>query len=148
MIVVAHCGLFGWLSYRAIESRHAQQQRELFLQAGRQAALNLTTISSNEAEADVQRIVDSSIGDFRNDFQQRAPAFIDMVKQAQSNTEGSVTAAALESETPDQAQVLVAVSVKTSNTSAPQQQPRAWRMRITVQKVADGAKVANVVFVP
>ena len=46
------------------------------------------------------------------------------------------------------AQVLVAVTVKTSNAGAPDQAPRAWRMRITVQKVGDEAKVANVEFVP
>jgi len=148
VVVVAVGGLFVWLGYRAHEARQTQQQRDLFLQVGRQAALNLTTISSNEADADVQRILDSSIGTFHDDFQQRGPAFVDVVKKAQSNSEGSVTAAALESETSDQAQVLVAVSVKTSNAGAAELQPRAWRMRITVQKVPDGAKVANVVFVP
>jgi Mce-associated membrane protein len=59
-----------------------------------------------------------------------------------------VTAAALESGTGDQATTLVAVSVKTSTTAAPQQEPRAWRMRITVQKVGDTAKVSDVQFVP
>ena len=44
--------------------------------------------------------------------------------------------------------MLVAVTVNTSNAGAPEQQPRAWRMRITVQKVGDEAKVSNVEFVP
>jgi Mce-associated membrane protein len=148
VIVVAVAGLFGWQAYRAREARQAQEQRDLYLQVGRQAALNLTTISSNEADADVQRIIDSSVGSFHDDFAQRAPAFIEVVKKAQSTTEGAVTAAALESEAPDKAQVLVAVSVRTSNAGVPEQQPRAWRMRITVEKAADGAKVADVVFVP
>jgi len=43
---------------------------------------------------------------------------------------------------------LVAVTVKTSNAGAPEQAPRAWRMRISVQKVGDEAKVSNVEFVP
>jgi Mce-associated membrane protein len=43
---------------------------------------------------------------------------------------------------------LVAVTVKTSNAGAPDQQPRSWRMRISVQKVGDEAKVSNVEFVP
>jgi Mce-associated membrane protein len=39
--------------------------------------------------------------------------------------------------------------VKTSNAGAPEQGPRAWRMRITVEKTGDNeAKVANVEFVP
>jgi Mce-associated membrane protein len=44
--------------------------------------------------------------------------------------------------------VLVAVSVKTSNAGAPQQDPRGWRMRLSVQKVGDEAKISNVAFVP
>jgi Mce-associated membrane protein len=42
---------------------------------------------------------------------------------------------------------LVAVAVKTSTAGAPEQDPRAWRMRITVQKDGDQAKVSNVEFV-
>jgi len=38
--------------------------------------------------------------------------------------------------------------VNTSNVGAPQQEPRAWRMRLTVTKVGEEAKVSNVEFVP
>jgi Mce-associated membrane protein len=44
--------------------------------------------------------------------------------------------------------VLVAVNVQTTTSGAPQQTPRAWRMRISVQKVGDDVKVSNVEFVP
>ena len=115
---------------------------------GRQAALNLTTISADEADTDVARVLDSATGTFHDDWAQRAPAFVEVVKKAQSRSTGTVTAAGLESETSDRARLLVAVSVKTTNAGAPEQQPRAWRMRIDVQKVGDDAKVANVEFVP
>jgi Mce-associated membrane protein len=115
---------------------------------GRQGALNLTTISYTEADADVARILDSATGTFHDDFQKRSQPFIEVVKQAQSKTEGTVTAAGLESVKGDSAQVLVAVSVKTTNAGAPEPQPHAWRMRIDVQKVDDGVKVSNVGFVP
>jgi Mce-associated membrane protein len=42
----------------------------------------------------------------------------------------------------------VAVSVQTSNAGATDQEPRAWRMRIYVQRVGDQVKVSNVGFVP
>ena len=71
-----------------------------------------------------------------------------MVKQTKSTTVGTVTEAGLESEAAGTAEVLVAVTVKTSNTTAPEQDPRAWRLRIAVQKVGDQAKVSNVEFVP
>jgi Mce-associated membrane protein len=148
VIVIALGSLCGWLGYRAYDARKGEHLREVYLEAGRQGALNLATISSNQADADVQRILDSSVGKFHDDFAQRAPAFIDVVKKAQSNTTGSVTAAGLESETPDKADVLVAVAVKTTTGNSPEQQPRSWRMRVTLAKVDDSAKIADVVFVP
>jgi Mce-associated membrane protein len=148
VVAVAMVGLVGWLGFRAYESRQAEQQRNLFLQVGRQTALNLTTIDYTQTEANVQRILDSAIGAFHDDFQKRSQPFIDVVKQAQSKSVGTITDAGLESEVGDQAQVLVAVTVKTSNAGAAEQEPRAWRMRISVQKAGDTAKVSNVEFVP
>ncbi|MCG7610254.1 MULTISPECIES: hypothetical protein [Mycobacterium] len=146
--VVALTGVSGWLGFRSYETHLADRQRELFLSVGRQGALNLTTLKHTEIEADVQRILDAATGGFHDDFQKRAPAFVEVVKKAQSTSEGTITEAGLESQTPDSAQVLVAVSVKTSNAGAPEQDPRAWRMRIGVQKVGDETKVSNVEFVP
>lgn len=146
--VVALAGLTGWLGFRTYESRQAEAQRNLFLQVGRQGALNLTTIGWENAEADVQRILDSATGTFYDDFQQRAQPFVEVVKQAQSTSVGTIAEAGLESEGDNEAEVLVAVTVETSNAGAPDQQPRAWRMRILVEKIGDEAKVSNVEFVP
>ena len=148
VIVGALAGLTGWLSYRDYQTREAQAQQNLYVQVARQAAVNLTTISYTEADADVQRILDSATGTFRDDFQQRSRPFVDVVKQAQSKSEGMVGEAGLESISGDQARVLVAVSVKTSIATAPEQEPRRWRLRITVADTSDGAKVSNVEFVP
>lgn len=148
VLVLALGGLTGWLGYRAYESRQAEDLRNLFLQVGRQGALNLTTINHETAEQDVQRILESATGTFYDDFQARSQPFVQVVKQAQAKSEGSVTEAALESEDGNAGQVLVAVTVKTSNAGAPEQQPRYWRMRLTVEKIGDEAKVSNVEFVP
>jgi Mce-associated membrane protein len=150
VLVVALAGLTGWLGFRTYQSRQADEQRKLFLEVGRQGALNLTTIDWQEANKDVQRILDSATGTFYDDFQKRSQPFVEVVKQAQSKSVGSIAEAGLEqnSITDNGAQVLVAVTVKTSNAGAPDQQPRAWRMRISVQKVGDEAKVSNVEFVP
>ena len=144
---VVMAGLVGWLGFRAYQSHRADEQRKVFLQVGRQAALNLTTIDFQEADTDVQRILDSATGTFHDDFEKRVQPFIDTVKQAQSKSVGTVTEAGLESESDNDAQVLVAVAVKTSNVGVAEQRPRAWRMRISVQKVGNQAKVSNVEFV-
>jgi Mce-associated membrane protein len=147
VIVAALAGLAGWLGYRAYEKHEAQVHRDLFVQIARQGAVNLTTINYTEVDADVQRIIDLSTGTFRDDFQQRSKPFIEVVKAAQSKSEGTVTDAGLETQQGDSAQVLVAIAVK-SRTAGGEEAPREWRMRIEVQSVGDDAKVSNVVFVP
>jgi Mce-associated membrane protein len=147
-LVVALAGLTGWLGFRTYQSHKTDEQHKLFLQVGRQGALNLTTIDWQHADADVQRILDSATGTFYDDFQKRAQPFVEVVKQAQSKSVGTIAEAGLESTSGDTANVLVAVTVKTSNAGAPEQAPRAWRMRISVQKIGDEAKVSKVEFVP
>jgi Mce-associated membrane protein len=61
---------------------------------------------------------------------------------------GTITEAGLESQSGDEAQVLVAVSVRTSNLGAVEQDPRNWRMRMSLQKIGNEAKISNVTFVP
>ncbi len=146
--LTALAALVGWLGFRAYQSHRADQQRSLFLQVGRQGAINLTTIDWQHADTDIARILNSATGTFFDDFSKRSQPFIDVVKQAQSKSVGTVTEAGLESETANDAQVLVAVTVKTSIASAPEQNPRAWRMRVSVQKVGEDVKVSNVEFVP
>lgn len=148
VVVLALAGLTGWTGYRGYKAYQAEKERQLFLQVGRQGALNLTTIDWQNAEADVQRVLDSATGTFYDDFQNRSAPFVQVVKQAQSKSVGTIAEAGLESASGNEAQVLVAVTVTTSNVGAPQQEPRAWRMRLTVQKVGDEAKVSNVEFVP
>lgn len=147
-IVVVLGALNGWLFYRWDQSRVEQHQRAAFLAAARQAALNLTTIDYLEVEADVARILGSSTGAFHNDFEGRSQAFIDVVKKVRSKSVGTITEAGVESVHDGQAQVLVAVSAKTTTPAAPDDPPRLWRMQIDVQQMGDVIKVANVVFVP
>ncbi|MGA8546955.1 MAG: mammalian cell entry protein [Mycobacterium sp.] len=149
VVIAALAGVGGWLGYRVYQDREAQAQRNLYVQVARQTAVNLTTIDYTEVDADIKRILESATGNFFDDFQKRSQPFVDVVKKLQSKSEGTVSEAALLSETKDQAQVLVAVSVKTTVAAAPpEQEPRRWRMRIHVQQTGDGAKVSNVDFVP
>ncbi|BCO34223.1 Mce protein [Mycobacterium heckeshornense] len=148
VMIVALGVLAGYLGYRGYQSHKAQQERELLLQVGRQGAVNLTTIDWQHADADIQRILDSATGTFYDDFSRRSKPFVELVKKVQSKSVGTVTEAGLESQSGDEAQVLVAVSVNTTNLGAAEQDPRHWRMRISVQKVGGEAKVSNVAFVP
>ncbi|MDT5211541.1 MAG: Mce-associated rane protein [Mycobacterium sp.] len=148
IFVFALAGLSGWLGHRTYQSHRAQHQGELFVEVARQEALNLTTIDWQHAEADAQRILDSATGTFYDDFSKRTQPFIDVVKQAQSKSVGTIAEAGVESVSANEAQVLVAVTVRTSSAPGAQQEPRGWRMRMTVQEAGHEVKVSNVAFVP
>lgn len=147
LVVAALAGLTGWLGWGAYQQHQAQVKRNLFVQVARQGAVNLTTIDHTEIESDVQRILDLATGAFRDDFERRSKPFMELVKAAQSKSEGTVVDAGLESEHGNSAQVLVAVAVK-SRTAGGEEAPREWRMRIEVTSVGDDARMSNVVFVP
>ncbi|MEH3139384.1 MAG: hypothetical protein PGN37_04220 [Mycobacterium kyogaense] len=148
VVLIALGTVAGWLGWGIHGEREVSAQRDTMIDVARQGAVNLTTINFTEVDADIARILDSSVGDFHDDFQQRSQPFIDVVKQAQSTSVGTVTSAGLEKLDGDHGQVLVAVSVRTSNVGGQDQPPRAWRMRIDVQKIADGTyKVSDVNFV-
>jgi Mce-associated membrane protein len=147
--IVALVGVAGWLGYRLRDDHQVQAQRNLYVQVARQTAINLTTINYTEVDADIKRVLDSATGGFHDEFQNRSKPFVEVVKKVQSKSEGTIAESGLLSYTKDQAQVLVAVAVKTSMGAAPaDQEPRRWRMRLTVDKTGDGAKVSNVEFVP
>jgi len=141
----------GWLGFQAYQARQDNQLRQLFVETAKQGAVNLTTIDYVRAEADVQRVLDTSTGAFRADFKTRSAAMIDVVKKAESKSFGTVTEAAVESVDGKSGQVLVAVEVKTRTRGVDDAQPRYWRMRLTVTKDGDNAsgqaKVAKVDFV-
>jgi Mce-associated membrane protein len=148
-IIVALLGLGGWLGFRVHQDDQVQAQRNLYVQVARQTAINLTTIDYTQVDADIKRVLDSATGAFHDEFQNRSQPFVEVVKKVQSKSEGTISEAGLLSYTKDQAQVLVAVAVKTSMAAAPpDQEPRRWRMRLTVDKTGDSAKVSNVEFVP
>lgn len=147
-IVLALTALCGWLGVQANQARQDANLRALLVQVAKQGAVNLTTIDYEHADTDVQRILDSATGQFRDDFQSRSAPFVDVVKQAKSRSVGTVTEAGLESLDGRQGQVLVSVTVETTSNGIPEEQPRYWRMRMTVAQQDGGAKVSNVDFVP
>ena len=145
---VVLAGLVGWLGFRAYEADNLDAQRSLFVQAASQGAVNLLTVDYQHADADAQRILDSATGKFYDSFARRKQSYIDNAKRMRSQSVGTATDAGLESRNGDQGKVLVAVTVKSSDPAQARQEPQFWRLRITVKKAGNVAKVSDVVFVP
>jgi len=138
-------GLVGWLGFRAYEAHKIEAQRNLFVQTARQEAVNISTVDYQHADADAQRVLDLATGKLYDSFSRRKQSYIDTAKQMRSKTVGTVTDAGLESQSGDVGRVLVAVTVSSSDPTQAQREPQYGRMRITVRKVGEVAKVTDVV---
>ncbi|MGV0794975.1 mammalian cell entry protein [Mycolicibacterium sp. XJ1819] len=153
VMVLAMTALVGWLAYRDHRSQAFEADQQMFVAAGRQVAENLTTIDWAQAEADVERVLDSAAGSFHEEFSQRSADFIDVVKKARSKSEGTISEVGLESESEGNAVVLVVAAVRTStvdddgNPVADSETSSQWRMRISLEKADGDVKATNVEFV-
>ena len=130
-----------WLSGRAEEA-----DRAAALDAARAAAVSLSSISADTADADVQRVLDSGTGDFGDLFRQNLGAYVQMVKDSQVGSTGEVTAAALSEVDSDSAKALVAVRSEVRNSQTPDPQPRLYRMQMDLVKEGDRWLVATLTF--
>ena len=86
-------------------------------------------------------------GTFRDDFAGRSAALIDVVKRTRSTSVGTVTEAGLESLSGNEGRVLVSIAVTTDTFGIAEKQPRYWRMRLTLVRDEDSAKVSKLDFV-
>jgi Mce-associated membrane protein len=142
--VLGLSGLTAWLGHQAYQQHQQELSRTAFLQAGRQGALDLTSVDYTRVEADVQRVLAASTGSFHDDFQRRSPPFIQEVLRTKTKAVGSIAEAGLESADSNQAKVLVAVKVTTTREGSPDQRVKGWRMRIDVQRAGTDIKISNV----
>ncbi|MCV7136235.1 hypothetical protein H7J06_25010 [Mycobacterium hodleri] len=149
--VVATCALVaasGYLLWHHQRVGEEQQRRAEFAAAARQAVVTLMSIDGSKAQEDVQRIIDSSTGQFRDDFQNSAKEFVDVAKESKSVTTASVKASAVESMSEDSAVVLVTAATTINNTAGANQQPRTWRLSVDVVRDGGQIKMSKVDFVP
>lgn len=127
----------------------AQQDHQAELvDAARTGVTALLSIDYNRAQQDVQHVIDLSTGTFRDDFSRGADDFVKTAQQSKAVTVGSIKSASLEKETPDGGVVLLAASSTVTNANGAHQDPRAWRMSVTVARDGDKYKMSNVEFVP
>ena len=133
--------------------RHRQVSAQLahraeFVTAAKESVVALLSIDFNHAKADVQKVIDLSTGTFRDDFTKGAQDFVTTAEKSKAVTVGKVNAAALESENGDTGVVLLAATSQVTNANGARQDPRAWRMSVTMTRDGDKLKMSNVEFVP
>ncbi|MBF4997726.1 hypothetical protein IRT45_11235 [Nocardia sp. BSTN01] len=148
VVLCAGLGSSGYMMWRHHEVTAKQHREAEFVAAARQGVTTLTSLDFNHAADDVKRVLDDSTGSFRNDFQSRADDFAKVIQQSKVATQGRVNAAAVQSMTDDSAVVLVAATSEVTNSAGAKQEPRAWRLSVTVERVDGRLKMSKVEFVP
>ena len=127
----------------------AEQQRSAeYAAAARQSAVTLMSLDFNKAKEDVQRIIDNSTGQFRDDFKNQADDFIKVAQDSKVITEVTVNATGVEQMTNDTAVVLVSATSRVTNAAGAKQEPRSWRLSVNLQRDGGQIKMSKVEFVP
>lgn len=153
-VVLAVLGIAALASTSAwivVKHQQAEQRRDLsaqFSAAARQGVVSLMSLDFNRAQQDVQRIIDNSTGQFREDFQSQAEEFAKVAESSKVVTEANVTATAVQTMTDDTADVLVAAASTITNAQGAKEDPRSWRLIVSVARDGDQIKMAKVEFAP
>ncbi|HNM83479.1 MAG TPA: hypothetical protein PKI77_03055 [Mycobacterium sp.] len=132
-------------SHRAVEAdrQHAAQ----YSAAARQGVVNMMAINYNTAQADVQRVLDSATGRFKEDFESTSKDLVKALQEGKILTEVDVKSVALQSMTNESAVVLVSAVSQRGDPKATDRDPRTWRAVVTVNREGDQIKVSNLEFV-
>lgn len=138
----------GWIVWQHRDAEHQRQLDAEFSAAARQGVVSLMSLNFDSAQADVQRILDNSTGQFKEDFQSQAEEFTKVAESSKVVTEATVTATAVQSKTEDTADVLVAANSTITNAQGAKENPRNWRLIVSVARDGDQIKMAKVEFAP
>jgi Mce-associated membrane protein len=125
-----------------------QQRNAEYSAAARQSIVTMMSLDFNKAKEDVQRIIDNSTGQFKDDFQNNAPDFIKVAEDSKVVTDVTVNATAVESMTDNTATVLVSATSRVTNSAGAKQDPRSWRLSVDLKRDGGQIKMAKVEFVP
>lgn len=116
--------------------------------AARASITALLSIDHTRARADVQRVIELSTGGFRDDFAKSADDFVKTAEDKDVITKAAIKAAALESSEPDRGVVLMAVNSEVTNSNGAREDPRPFRMSVTMDRDGEVFKMSNLEFVP
>ena len=142
--------LLGGAGYIIAKDRSSARDRDAaaeFTAAARQGVVNLMAINYNTAQVDVQRVLNSATGTFKEDFGATSKDLVKALQDAKVLTEVNVKHAAVESMTGDSAVVLVSAVTQRGDAEAKDRDPRTWRAVVTVKREQGQIKVSQLDFV-
>ena len=139
----------GYMLWQHHDNTQQRRQAAEYAAAARQGVINLMSIDYTTAQESVQRVLDGSTGRFRDNFADTADDFVKALKDEKIVTKATVNDTAVESMTGDTAVVLVSATSRREGAQSPkdQQEPRLWRVVLSLEHDGDQIKVSGVDFV-
>ncbi|WP_445166245.1 hypothetical protein ACTXG7_20600 [Mycolicibacterium sp. Dal123E01] len=152
LVVLVIAGLLSATGYMVWQHKKAEQDRHRsaeFAAAARQSAVNLMSLDYTKAQEMVQRVLDESTGKFRANYEDEAGNLIKGLHDGKIVTKVDVNNSAVQSMDKDSATVLVAATSRRTGPDAPKedQQPRVWRMVVSLVREGDQLKMSDFEFV-
>ena len=151
LVILMIAGLLsvtGWMLWEHRKVADERHHTAEYAAAARQGVVNLMSMDYTQAKESVQRIIDDSIGKFKNNFQDTSQDLIKALQDSKMVTKVTVNDTAVEAMDDETATVLVAATSHREGPSAPKedQQPRVWRMVVTLQRDGGQIKLSDVEF--
>lgn len=148
LLTLAFAAASGYMVWQHRQVQQEQQRTAEFTAAARQSVVTLMSLDFNKAQEDVQRIIDNSAGQFKQDFEAQAEEFAQVAKDSKVVTEATVNVAAVKSMDDSNATALVSATSRVTNTAGADQEPRSWRLMVDLVREGDQIKMSKVEFVP
>ncbi|CAJ1581282.1 hypothetical protein [[Mycobacterium] wendilense] len=148
--VVAICGLLaasGYLTWQHRSLTQVSAQHAEYAAIARQGVVNLMTLDYANAAENVQSIIDSATGDFKEEFEAQADMLIESLAQSEVRTEVTVNSVAVEPDSDQAPVVLVAATSQAANAEDARREPQRFRVAVTLADDGGEFKIAQVEFV-
>lgn len=136
--------VFMELEHRAILRK--QHHYTEFSAAAREGITRLMSIDADHARADIQRAIDNSTGELREQLQFTGVALAQKVEQSKISTRVIVDAVAVESTADDSGTVLVAARSDNAYPDNGKREMNSWRISVNLSRVGGQLKMAKVDF--
>lgn len=134
------------LALQVRQDRQRVADRQAALQAARQQAVNLTSISHRTASQDIDRILDGATGQLAQQFRDEREQLTTLLGSTRSASEGTVLGAGLVELGDRSATVLVAADAHVITAEQATPVVQRYRMSLDLRKVGDRWLVEEILF--
>ena len=147
IVIIALVALITVLLVDRKQASDLAAERERYVDIARTTAINISTLRSDSAKEDLDKLFEGTTGPLRADLDARLEDFANVVSQLNVSTTGEVVEAGLESEDGNCKTSLVAVKANQKNADeAPVD--KSFRLRVVICDEGGKLLASNVEFVP